>query len=74
MSEIKSVMISGGAAKSMGAVRRRASRKKTQKGGDVVGMESPFTAHGAPITQIIKVDTAQPQVPQPSQPSYLTTL
>lgn len=64
-------MISGEAAKSMGAVRRRASRKKTQGGGDVVGMESPLAARSAPITQIIKVDTAQaqpPQVPQP-QPS-----
>ena len=64
-------MISGEAAKSMGAVRRRASRKKTQGGGDVVGMESPLAAAGAPITQIIKVDTAQaqpPQVPQPPQP------
>lgn len=61
-------MISGEAAKSMGAVRRRASRKKTQGGGDVVGMESPLAARSAPITQIIKVDTAQAQQPQPSQP------
>ena len=77
MSDIKSVMISGEAAKSMGAVRRRASRKKTQGGGDVVGMESPLAARSAPITQIIKVDTAQaqqpqpPQPPQPSQPSQV---
>jgi hypothetical protein len=73
MADIKSVMISGEAAKSMGgAVRRRASRKKTQGGGEVGGMESPFTATGSPIThQVIKVDTTQvplqvPQVP-PSQ-------
>jgi hypothetical protein len=73
MADIKSVMISGEAAKSMGgAVRRRASRKKTQGGGEVGSMESPFTATGSPIThQVIKVDTTQvplqvPQVP-PSQ-------
>lgn len=67
MSEIKSVMISGEAAKSMGAARRRASRKKTQ--GGVVGMESPLAARSAPITQIIKVDTVQAQQPpQSSQP------
>jgi hypothetical protein len=71
MLDIKSVTISCEAAKSMGVVRRRASRKKTQGGGDVVGMESPLAARSAPITQIIKVDTAQaqPQVPQPLQPS-----
>lgn len=61
-------MISGEAAKSMGAGRRRASRKKTQGVGDVVGI-SPLAARSAPITQIIEVDTAQqPQVPQPQVP------
>ena len=60
MSEIKSVMISGEAAKSIGgAVRRRASRKKTHGGGEVVGMESPLAARSAPVSQVAASSTTQ---------------
>ena len=53
-------MISGEAAKSMGgAVRRRASRKKTQGGGEVVGMESPLAARSAPVSQVAASSTTQ---------------
>jgi len=68
MSDIKSVTISGEAAKSMGgAVRRRASRKKTQVGGEVEGIESSLAANSAPISQVIKVETTSQPPQQPQQ-------
>lgn len=68
MSDIKSVTISGEAAKSMGgAVRRRASRKKTQGGGEVEGIESSLAARSAPISQVIKVETTSQVTQQPQQ-------
>ena len=68
MSDIKSVTISGEAAKSMGgAVRRRASRKKTQGGGEVEGIESSLAARSAPISQVIKVEPTSQVTQQPQQ-------
>lgn len=68
MSDIKSVTISGEAAKSMGgAVRRRASRKKTHGGGEVEGIVSSLAAHSAPISQVIKVETTSQPPQQPQQ-------
>jgi hypothetical protein len=64
MSDIKSVMISGEAAKSMGgATRRRASRKKTQGGGEVEGIESSLAARSAPVSPVVASSTTQGGAP-----------
>ena len=57
-------MISGEAAKSMGgATRRRASRKKTQGGGEVEGIESSLAARSAPVSPVVASSTTQGGAP-----------